>query len=51
MQKQNLSEYDFVRRELAALRNCITTYMGFVKSRSISFMGSLYEYFEGNGRE
>ena len=34
MQKQNLSEYDFVRRELAALRNCITTYMGFVMGGS-----------------
>lgn len=30
MQKQNLSEYAFIRKELAALRNCITTYMGFV---------------------
>ncbi len=30
MQKENKSEYEFIRKELSELRNCITTYMGFV---------------------
>lgn len=40
MQRQNLTEYEFIRKELSELRNCITTYMGFVIGGSgIVFFG------------
>lgn len=47
MQRQNLGEYEFIRKELSELRNCITTYMGFVIGGSgIVFFGiaALSEY-------
>lgn len=41
MQKQNLGEYEFIRKELTELKNCITTYTGFVIGGSgIAFFGS-----------
>ncbi len=40
MLRQNLKEYDFLRKEVDALRNCITTYMGFVIGGSgAAFLG------------
>lgn len=41
MQTQNLGEYEFIRKELTELKNCITTYTGFVIGGSgITFFGA-----------
>ena len=40
MQKQNIREYELARKELFDIRNCITTYVGFVIGGSgVAFMG------------